>query len=82
MKSLWIIYSEVYLKQEMTYSCIVSGLHTDFFFSRYLIGSSDNYEYVETLMINKGVTVGMEVTRKQNIGTNTEQTMSTTKQAE
>lgn len=73
----------MYLKQEMTYSCIVSGVHTDFFFfSKYLIGSSDNYEYVETLMINKGVTVGMEVTRKQNIGTNTEQTMSTTKQAE
>lgn len=84
LKSLWIIYSEMYLKQEMTYSCIVSGVHTViiFFFPRYLKGSTDNYEHVETHMINKGIRVGMEVTRKQNLGTNTEQTMGTTKQAE
>lgn len=42
LKSLWIIYSEVYLKQEMTYSCIVSCPHTViyFFFPGYLKGGS------------------------------------------
>lgn len=38
LKSLWIIYSEVYLKEEMTYSYIVSWTHTVifFFFSKLL----------------------------------------------
>lgn len=62
--------------------CFRSSYCDDFFFPRYLKGSSDNYEHVETHMINKGIRVGMEVTRKQNLGTNTEQTMGTTKQAE
>lgn len=32
LKSLWIIYSEVYLKEEMTYSYIVSWTHTVIFY--------------------------------------------------
>lgn len=36
--------------------------YCEFFFSSYLKGSSKNYEYVETHLINKGIRVGMEVT--------------------
>lgn len=54
-----------------------------FFFSpSYLKGSSEDYESVESHVINKGSGVGMEVTGKQSLAINTEQTTETTKQAE
>lgn len=89
LKSLWIIYSEVYLKEEMTYSYIVSWTHTVIFYFFFFLfspsslkRSSEDYESVESHVINKGSGVGMEVTGKQTSTINTQQATETTKQAE
>lgn len=62
--------------------------YCDFFFPfffpppSYLKGSSEDYESVESHVLNKGSGVDTEVTGKQSLAINTEQTTETTKQAE